>query len=176
MANTYNTEFQSNNIDLQSILDKINSLPSAGGTTSGIQYTTGTLMSGSDGVILFPELNFTPKMITVWNIVGKDLKAEAEAEGGEWDDSYVRYVHDGIMLTAMYIDDETWVSQVVVGSSGETMINASADLDQDGEASNYPYGECAIHFDGKNYYYRLYRGAGAPECVAEVEFNYVIYG
>ena len=33
MANTYNSEFQSNNVDLQSILNIINSLPNAGGSS-----------------------------------------------------------------------------------------------------------------------------------------------
>jgi hypothetical protein len=29
---------------------------------------TGTAISDDDGIITFPELNFTPKIITVWNV------------------------------------------------------------------------------------------------------------
>lgn len=44
MANTYNEEFQSNNIDLQAILETVNALPTgSGGSTDAVLYTAQTL-------------------------------------------------------------------------------------------------------------------------------------
>lgn len=117
MANTYNTEFQSNNIDLQSILDKINSLPSAGGTTSGINCATGIVTSDDYGVITFPKLDFTPTMITVWNIEESDFE-DPDAE-------YSCY--NGVLVCAISIND-IWIAQITKSDSGAAYIsNATYD-------------------------------------------------
>lgn len=63
------------------------------------------------GIITFPKLNFTPKSITVWNITPRDLKEEYEADNNEepWDDSWVRYTYEGVLLTAVY-DNNMWIA------------------------------------------------------------------
>jgi hypothetical protein len=46
-------------------------------------------------------------------------------EGEEWDDSWVRYTYEGLILTAIY-ENNTWFSQALLHGSGEiALANAS---------------------------------------------------
>ena len=127
-------------------------------------YITGTAMSNDDGVVTFSELPFIPKIIAIWNIVEKDLKAEAEQEGQEWEEGYVQYIYEGIMLFAIY-QDGTWVSQGMGHGSGEAYIsNASVS-----------YGSC-VTSDGNTYYYRISRDENDGHKYGNTTFNYTICG
>lgn len=131
---------------------------------SDINYASGTAKANSSGVIVFPELSFTPKMIAVWNVVQRDLKAEAEADGNEWEEGWVRYVHSGIMLFAVY-QDETWVSQGLAADSAGVFISSET----------YAAGS-TVNFSNNQYSYRILR---SPEQTPEYDgetFNYAIYG
>jgi hypothetical protein len=125
------------------------------------------------GIITFPKLNFTPKSITVWNITPRDLKEEYEADNNEepWDDSWVRYTYEGVLLTAVY-DNDMWIAQSIITSSGEIALS-NASLDSIGgvtlengfykfSLSRYDYGsqlEDLEHYD-----------------ITNTQFNYIICG
>lgn len=131
---------------------------------SDVYYAAGTVKANDAGVLVFPELPFTPKMITVWNVTQHDLKAEAEATGEDWEDGWVRYVHSGIMLFAVYQDD-TWVSQGLASSSSGAFISSETYL-----------AGSTVSFKNNRYSYRILRD---PEQTAEFDgeiFNYAIYG
>ena len=143
--------------------------------TSNIKCATGTITSQADGTILFPELNFTPKMIAVWNVEQVDL-AEEEGLLGEWDESSIRYIQRGIMLFAIF-EQDMWFSQVAFYNSDSIAMAISgdqADLDGDYEADNLPYGAQAISIIDNRYCYHLHKRAA--EIAADMEFNYAIYG
>lgn len=125
---------------------------------------TGTAISDSNGVVTFPQLDFTPKLIAVWNITKRDLKAEAEANGEDWDDSYTQYIYNGSMVFAVY-QDGVWVSQGLTGMSGEVFIsNATFDSGS------------GISVNNNTYSYRIMRNTQDGEVVANELFNYAIYG
>jgi hypothetical protein len=70
---------------------------------SGVKrFKQGTARSDYEGELTLPKVDFVPSLIIIWNIVEVDHKELAEEEDGEWDDSYIRYTHDGILLTAIY--------------------------------------------------------------------------
>lgn len=138
-----------------------------GDSSGGIHCVTGTVTSDEYGVITFPELDFTPTMITVWNIVEIDEKANIEEDGGEWDDSYTQYTYNGVMLLAVHHNGQ-WFSQVANSNSGQSYIsNASYD---------YYGGGAAIEFDGSIYTYAVDRGIAGDYALGSTEFNYAIYG
>jgi hypothetical protein len=125
------------------------------------------------GIITFPKLNFTPKSITVWNITPRDLKEEYEADNNEepWDDSWVRYTYEGVLLTAVY-DNDMWIAQSIITSSGEIALS-NASLDSIGgvtlengfykfSLSRYDYGS---QLEDLEYY-----------DVTNTQFNYIICG
>lgn len=139
----------------------ISSFSNADESASG--YVTGVAISDSDGVITFPELSFTPTMIAVWNVRQLDLKEQAEANGEDWEDGYVRYVHEGTMLFAIY-QDNTWVSQGLTGMSGQVFIsNHTRD-----------FGSC-VSVDNGIYSYRLSRYPGDSDGANEL-YHYIICG
>lgn len=140
----------------------------------GVKCMTGTATSDSNGVITFPKLDFTPTKILVWNIKRIDHKELAEEDGEEWDDTYIQYTYDGIMLFAIYKDGK-WISQGLGDNSGDVYItNASAEggtgeFAEDGESSS------GISVNGNVYSYQLDRYRyDAP--VAHKVFDYAIYG
>ena len=153
--------------------EKMAPILKGGAVSSGISCATGTVTSDEYGVITFPELDFTPTMITVWNVEKRDLKAEAEEGGEEWDDSCVRYVYDGLMLMAIN-QEGVWISQGLCGGSGEVNItNASA---TGGTQEFLPEeSSSGISSNGNVYSYMLgrYNGYGMG---ANIELNYAIYG
>lgn len=119
----------------------------------------GTVTSDANGIIVFPELSFTPTMITVWNIEETDWSTDPD-----WEDDWVRYTYNGIMLTAIY-QNGTWIAQVPVTSSGGVNI------------SNATYTtNTAIGTVVGLYTYDLHFAESAPKNFANMEFNYAIYG
>ena len=137
---------------------------SVGGSdsSSGVPCATGTVVVDDGGTLTFPELDFTPNLIAVWNITTRDLKAEAEENGEDWDDSYVRYVQEGLMLFAIYNND-VWVSQITKMGSNEAYIsNESFNIGS------------AISVSNNQYHYYI-DDSGSDEFIG-AEFNYAIYG
>ena len=131
---------------------------------SDIHCATGTVQANNSGVLTFPELSFTPTMIVVWNVKQRDLKAEAEAEGIQWGQDWVRYIHSGIMLFAVY-QDNTWVSQgLATESSGMFISNETYEA-----GSN-------VSFANNRYSYRVLRDNEQTQEYDGDTFNYAIYG
>lgn len=126
---------------------------------SGAKCLKGTVVSDDNGIVTFPELTFTPNVITVWNIT------EVDNEGGSVD-----YLYEGVMLMAVRYDGDYWISQGLHDNSGSVYIsNATAD-----------FGSC-IYEDGNVYSFRLSR-AGSPDQhedtsydLTNTVFNYAIY-
>lgn len=127
-------------------------------------YASGTVISNSDGVITFPELDFTPIFIAVWNLKLIDLKAEAEENGGDWEDDFVRYIHKGIMLFAVY-QDGIWVTQSLHTQSGSMYISNES----------HSYGS-SITQNGNVYVYDLNNRNDQTHTGVNEEFTYVILG
>ena len=129
---------------------------------------TGEADVDENGILHFPKLYFTPKMIVVWTIEARDLKQEALNSGEEWEEGMVRYIYNGIMLTAINIDG-LWITQGLTGKSGEVVIsNASWKVGS------------LVSFNGSNYSYDLTRYDGYPndsihEGYDPSTFNYAIY-
>lgn len=129
---------------------------------------TGQANIDKNGVLTFPKLDFTPKMIVIWNIEARDLKQEALIEGEEWEDDWVRYIYQGAILTAINIGG-IWISQALHDVSGETIVsNATRDAGS------------MISFDGEHYSYQINRYGGYPDNFDGytqdwTTFNYAIY-
>lgn len=112
---------------------------------------TGQADIDENGILTFPKLDFTPKMITIWNIEAIDLKQEALENDTEWEDGWVRWVYNGVILTAINIEG-IWISQGLMYGSGEvTISNATRDV------------ASLIHFDGEHYSYDITRYPGYPD-------------
>lgn len=148
--------------------EKIAPILKSDAASNSVKYITGTATSDEYGVITFPELDFTPTMIAVWNVVEIDQKANAEEDGEEWDDSYTQYTYNGVMLLAVYHNGQ-WFSQVANSNSGQSYIsNASY---------GYYDGGAAIEFDGNVYIYNIDKGViNNNYSLGDMEFNYAIYG
>ena len=143
---------------------------------SGVKYASGKVTSDENGVVTFPKLDFTPNMIVVWNIKLIDYAELDGVDPSEWPDDMVRFVHDGVMLTAIYINGK-WVSQGLAESSGGVYItNESA---SGGTGEFFPnYSSSGISIDDGVYSYLLcrYKNSEHLEAVANMEYNYAIYG
>lgn len=143
---------------------------------SGVKYASGKVTSDENGVVTFPKLDFTPNMITVWNVSLIDHKEIVESWGEEWSDDNVRYSHDGVILTAIYIDGK-WISQGLAESSGGVYItNESA---SGGTLEFLPNSSSSgISLNDGVYSYLLcrYKNSEHLEAVANMEYNYAIYG
>ena len=131
----------------------------------GANCATGTVTADDTGTVTFPELSFVPKMIAIWNVTQRDLKAEYEAGGEYWEEGYVQYIHTGIMLFAIYQDD-TWVSQGIDGNSSGSYISNETWV-----------AGSTVDFNSENncYSYRIERKRQTQEYTGEI-FNYAIYG
>lgn len=133
----------------------------------GAPFATGTVTSDSDGVIRFPELSFTPKIIAVWNAQQRDLKEETESKGEEWADGWVRYIQEGTMLFAVY-HNGVWIAQMLKTGSGCTYI-ANESFDTQNGFFDFP-----IYTEENCYCYSL--DPKGEDHVENMEFNYAIYG
>lgn len=142
------------------------------GSSNGIHYVKGTATSDSNGVITFPELNFEPTMITVWNVKKRDWMEESGED--EWSGDYVRYTHEGIMLMAIK-QDGVWISQGLTDNSGGMYItNETA---EGGTGEFLPEASSSgITENGNVYSYQLSRLGDAYDEIMDVTFNYAIYG
>ena len=135
-----------------------------GGPSMGENYATGTAVADDDGIVTFPELSFTPKLIAVWNAEKYDLKAEAEANGDEWDPDRMPVTVVGFMAFAIYKDD-MWITQGLRSESGEAYIsNQTADA------------RSGVFVDGNTYSYRIVRYTSDGCVIAGETFNYAIIG
>lgn len=135
----------------------------------------GTVITNSDGEAEIPYPGFTPTQMILWNIGKID-----QTERDDYDDSFVRYLYEGIMLCAVRIDGEGWISQYMGNNSGVTYIaQASANrapyppeienspntnIIDDGETICWAIGSGIDIYEDSNYDY------------SEVEFNYVLVG
>jgi hypothetical protein len=121
-------------------------------------------VANDDGIVTFPELSFTPTLIAVWNAEKYDLKAEAEANGDEWDPSCMPVTVVGFMVFAVYKDD-IWITQGLRSESGEAYIsNQTADA------------RSGVTVDGNTYSYRIMRHTNDGGLIAGEVFNYAIFG
>lgn len=143
---------------------------SSNNSSSNLNCLRGTVTSDSDGVITFPELDFTPNLIVVWNIT--------RIENGDGEES-VSYLYDGVMLMAIN-NNGYWISQSIAPNSGEIRItNASA---EGGTGEFFPESSSSgISVNGNIYSYQLFRyndypGEDSQYDITDVEFNYAIYG
>ena len=129
----------------------------------------GKIMSDENGVITFPKLDFTPKIITVWNIAMYDW-----TKSDDWEDGMIPYTYDGIMIFAVN-HNGIWISQIPHSNSGSVTI------------SNSSYVGDALTFESGRYCYNLTLRAGVFDDyehsqygmaynTANTEFNYAIYG
>ena len=135
--------------------------------SSGVHCATGVVTVDDDDIIRFPELDFDPTLIAVWNVTERDLKEEAEDEGEEWNEDYVQYVQEGLMAFAIYDSNiEEWIVQVLKGGSGQAYI-ANESFQMAGD--NIP-----VYMEANGYCYNL--DPFGDEGIAGMEFNYAIYG
>lgn len=147
-----------------------------------LHYATGTIMSDDNGVITFPELGFTPKIITIWNVSQRDLAEEWEEANPDEDypEDYCQYSFEGTMLMAVNIDG-TWISQGLSDDSGSVAIT-NASWNGVNHTSNSP--ATGITFNDGIYSYYLNRHytedfAGKENTyfdITNTRFNYAIYG
>lgn len=137
---------------------------------SDVKCVTGTVIADDEGKVEFPPLYFTPNLIVVWNAYVRDVKAEYEAKGEEWDEDSIRYLHAGIIVSAVNVNG-TWIGQGIRSESSEFYLTgATADTHFD-ESDG-----CVFVQDG-TYYYRILQSdfVGNIDLAGE-EFNYAIYG
>ena len=131
-------------------------------------FASGTVTSDANGVVTFPELGFEPVQITIWNIKQTDHKAMFEAgETDDWEDYYVRYTYDGVLLTSIKQLDGVWISLSTISNSGSVVIS-NASFSANGEGRIFEH-------DG-NYSYHTNRVDGTAANFPNTEFNYAIYG
>lgn len=126
-------------------------------------YKAGTVTADENGVVTFPELDFTPTMITLWSVEKVDLKAEVEARGEDWEEGWTQYVYKGFLLMAIY-EDDTWISQGLGNNSGDTHISNAS----------FSFGS-TVSIENGRYMYRLHR-EGFNDSFEGVVCNYAIYG
>lgn len=132
---------------------------------TGVQCATGTVVIDDDDKATFPRLDFTPTLIALWQMSTMDLKADAEERGDEWEDDFVRYVQEGVMLFAIYHNGE-WCVQATDSHSNGTYIS--------GESWDGAREKCVQVRDGIYTYKLNYRGSNVA--FAGETFNYAIYG
>lgn len=148
-----------------------------GGSSGGINYASGKVTSDDNGVVTFPQLDFTPTMIVVWNVSVRDLSENYEEENGEpFPEDWVRYLHQGIMLFAIN-QEGMWISQGIRGNSGDTNITNSSWDGGTGEFKPQGYSSSGVSINDGIYSYQLCRFTGEVEdYIMNTEFNYAIYG
>lgn len=155
------------------------------GAISGPKYAVGTVVSDDNGIVTFPKLDFTPKIITLWNVGVTDLAAEWNPDEGNFPDDYIRYMHSGTMLMAINIDGH-WVSQGLMDTSGGVNITNSTfnTVNRSGEQEFASSGITVNNSGIYSYTLHRYDIADVDMSSAEdtffditnTEFNYAIYG
>lgn len=140
---------------------------------NGINCVRGTVISDSQGVVTFPELDFTPSLITVWNIT--------RVENGDGVND-VLYLYEGLMLMAIN-NNGYWISQGVTDNSGEVHITNATAMAGTGEF--FPENASSgISVNGNIYSYQLGRVSSVANTydndsyfdLTNKVFNYAIYG
>ena len=135
---------------------------------SGTDCVTGTAIAEA-GKIDLPPLDFTPKLIVVWNAHVRDMKAEAEADGEEWDEDSIRFLHAGIIVSAVNVDG-TWIGQGIRSESSEFYLTGATAVTHFNE-----YLACVYVQDG-TYHYNIVQANGYDVDIDGEEFNYAVYG
>jgi hypothetical protein len=126
---------------------------SASQPDGGIKCVRGTAIVDEDGVITFPELEFTPTIFAVWNIT----RSQWNDESADWP------CFNGAMLFAVYTD-LGWVAQATKAGSGDAYIaNAT-----------YEIGPDTITCSNNVYKYKVDYSHNMG--MVNTELNYVIYG
>lgn len=146
-------------------------------SASGVKYAGGKVTSDENGVVTFPQLDFKPNMIVVWNVSVRDLSKNYEQENGEpFPTDYVRYVYEGTMLFAIN-QNGVWISQGMGGNSGETHITNASYNGGTGEFRPQDTSSSGISINDGIYSYQLSRyGDQVDNRIIDTEFNYAIYG
>ena len=144
----------------------------AAGAATGVQFYHGKA-EVADGTLTTGRLPFKPYMITIWNIQKKDMMEDPEWDPREYQ---IQYFHTGIMLTAIRLEDGTWVSQgMAADSAGAFIVNESAESGT-GEFWEERTSSSGISEHSDNQYeFMLYRNSYENTWDGE-EFDYVAYG
>lgn len=129
-----------------------------------IKYATGQVTSDSNGIVTFPQLDFVPSKILVWNVVAIDNSDQ---------ENYITdTLYEGVMLMAIKEGDTPWISLGLATNSGGIYITNSTATFGSG-----------ISVDNGIYSYRLCKFANRdlPSLdeteidVTNTVFNYAIY-
>lgn len=141
---------------------------------SGGNVYCGTVITNEDGEAIMPKPNFATKYMIIWNIEKKDQWEWAE------DDSLVRYVYTGIMLCAVKIDGEGWISLQLANESGTIYIaqNSATTAPYPPVKDNHP--TMSVFEDEDTISWSLGRSGYGPNGsefdFTNVSFNYVLVG
>lgn len=144
----------------------------AAGAATGIQAYHGKAEI-INGTLTTDVLPFKPQAIILWNIRKKDLAEEDP----DWnpDEHWIRYIHTGVMLMALRLEDGTWVSQGMEHDSGGLFIvNASAVAGTEEFWGEQTSSSGVWDYDD-HYEIRLYRNSDYDTWNGE-EFDYIAYG
>lgn len=156
---SYNTDLQTNNVNLQAILDTVNNLPEAGGGgVSGPSIVTGTFTpTGTAGSVSVTGLGFRPKSVIV--VLNKD-SGSSNASGrcvlvyGENINGVVKMIHTYVYFTsstsarstAVYVygtnittNSSQQYYSITLDEDGFTITNESSNTNQSLPRSEYIY-------------------------------------
>lgn len=111
--------------------------------TSSSNIFQGTVESNQEGVVIIPYPGFVPHKILLWNIKEIDQWEETG------DDSLIRYLYDGVMLSAIRFGNNRWISQQMLSNSGTTVICQSSAERGPFRDDNQDYGNTNITDDGE---------------------------
>lgn len=140
------------------------------GAKSDVKCVTGTVIADDEGKVEFPPLYFTPNLIVVWNAHLRDMKAEAEAAGNEWDEDLIRYLHAGIIVTAVNVNG-TWMGQGIRNGSSEFYLTGAT------VGTHFDESDGCVFVQDGIYYYRILQSTHIGDLDLDgEEFNYAIYG
>lgn len=167
MVSVYGTD---GDISIPTVWERIGTVQSSG---VGVEETLPVnCQSGEveciNGIIQLPQFPFSPRVITVRNVKKVDLKKKHEDgesdETGEWKEDWVRYVYEGLILTAIYMDGE-WVTQHTASkSSGLLISNESRDIGS------------SIWIEDGIYYYRIKSPRDLNESSLDGVYTYEVFG
>ena len=144
----------------------------AAGAATGTQFYHGRTQA-IGGTLTTDELPFKPRMITIWNIQKRDMMEDPEWDPEEY---WIRYFHTGIMLTAICLEDGTWVSQgMAADSSGAFIANETADGGTGDFWDDRASSSGIRKLDDNVYEFKIYRNE-VWDAWADEEYEYVAYG
>lgn len=160
---------------VRNVTDQTDPLTLAQINESILNISSGHMLKGvattdDDGILTFPPLDFTPNAILVWNVETIDNSIEDE----NWEEGFVRYTIDGIMLMAIR-ENGKWISQGMHNHSGGAFITNSSYKGGTGEF--LPESSSSGILENDNVYsYQIGRyPVDASDYFSNMEFNYVIY-